>query len=144
MKKYTNLALLIAICLTTIVAVGCSKETTQTQQLYVDAKAMWDEINRAFSLQGNSQERITAMNKVITDKLDLQLVSKLEQYLKDAPSGKYAKEAQLLLDQARNSEQIIRLGQVRPFLEKAGAPKTAAEVDSVTKTISKARSDSAK
>lgn len=144
MKRHANFLFTVMISMIALMIIGCSSEPPQTEKLYTDARAMWDEINKAFTLPGRSQERVTAMNKLISEKTDIQLVSKLEQYLKDAPNGKYAKEAGALLDSARSSRQVQGLAQVRPFLEKTGAPKTAAEADSVANQIRREHTDSAK
>jgi hypothetical protein len=122
---------LSAIALLTAVWIGgCASESSQTQQLYTDAKKLWDDINQAFTLPGRSPERVEMMNKILSEKWDLQLVQKLQDYLKQAPNGKYAKEAADLLDQARRSDKLRMLAQVRPMLEQQGGiPKTAAEAD---------------
>ena len=90
---------------------------------------MWDEINRAFTLP-KGQERTDLMNKAINEQWDMLIVSKLEEYEKAAPSGKFAKEAKALLEQAKSSDKIRVLGQVRPYLQQMNAPKTTTGTDS--------------
>jgi hypothetical protein len=123
---------------------GCASESAQTQALYTDAKRMYDEIERSFTLPGRSTERVTLMNKIITEKWDIQVVDKLREYLKEAPKGKYATEATDLLDQAIKSEHLRMLGQVRPILEQQsqGIPKTPAEADSMAARLGKQQQDS--
>jgi len=118
---------------------GCASEPAQTQALYTDAKKWLDEIDRAFTLTGNSTERKALMNKIISEKWDIQVVDKLRQYLKEAPKGKYATEAAALLDKAIKSDHLRMFGQVRPFFEQQGqsVPKTATEADSVAARLSK-------
>jgi hypothetical protein len=117
---------------------GCASEPAQTQALYTDAKKMSDEVDRAFTLP-SSTERAALMNKIISEKWDIQVVDKLRQYLKEAPKGKYATEATNLLDRAIKSDRLRNLGLVRPILEKQsqGIPKTQAEADSMTARLSK-------
>jgi hypothetical protein len=117
---------------------GCASEPAQTKALYTDAKKMLDEIDRAFTLPG-SPERKALMNKIISEKWDIQIVDKLRQYLKEAPKGKYAAEATDLLDKAMKSDHLRMFGQVRPFLEQQsqGTPKTQAEADSMAARFSK-------
>jgi hypothetical protein len=127
---------------------GCASESTQTQALYTDAKKMSEEISRAFTLPGRSTERVALMNKIISEKWDIQVVDKLRQYLKESPKGKYATEAANLLDQSIKSEHLMMIGQIRPILEKQNQaiPKTPAEADSLTSRLSKqqpAKPDSA-
>ena len=144
MRKYISLMLTVTVCLGAFFAFGCgSSESADTQKLYTDAKMMFDELNRGFTMP-KSQERITLMKKIIDEKWDLQIVSKLEQYLKEAPKGKYAKDAAGLLDQARTSYNIKILGQARPLLEKMGTPKTASEVDSLGARVKQSQADSQK
>jgi hypothetical protein len=122
-------AVLLFLSVTTVLAAlwvgGCASEPAQTQALYTDAKRLFDEIDRAFTLPG-SAERRALMNKIISEKWDIQVVDKLRQYLKEAPKGKYAPEATSLLDKAMKSEHLQMFGQLRPFLEKQnqGLPKT--------------------
>lgn len=131
MKRTLYLLLAALTCLTAVIVSGCASESAQTQALYTDAKKMWDEVNRAFTLAGKSAERVELMNRIITEEWDVKIVEKLDQYLKDAPSGKYAKEAKELLAQARSSDKLRMLGQVRPMLQQQGIPKTPAEAESV-------------
>jgi hypothetical protein len=118
---------------------GCASESAQTQALYTDAKKMFDEIDRAFTLPGRSTERVALMNRIIREKWDIQVVDKLRQYYKEAPKGKYAVEATSLLDKAMKSDHIRMIGQVRPALEQQGQgiPKTPAEADSMTARIAR-------
>jgi hypothetical protein len=118
---------------------GCASESAQTQALYTDAKRFSDEIDRAFTLQGRSTERVALMNKIITEKWDMQVVDKLRQYLKEAPKGKYVTEATDLLDKAIKSNHLRMIGQVRPILEQQsqGIPKTQAEADSMTARLNR-------
>ena len=134
MKSITKFSLLLALAISALAISGCSSEPPQTQALYTDAKKMYDEINRAFTLPGRSQERVDLMHKILDEKWDIQVVDKLDQYLKEAPNGKFASDAKKLLDEAKGSDKIRMLGQVRPFLEKTGVPKTAAEADSLAKS----------
>jgi hypothetical protein len=137
-KKTAFLLLSTIMVLAALWVGGCASETTQTQALYTDAKKMLDEIDRAFTLPGSS-ERVALMNKIISEKWDIQVVDKLRQYLKEAPKGKYATEATDLLDKAIRSDHLRMLGQVRPILEQQnqGIPKTQAEADSMTARLSK-------
>ena len=151
LKRILFLFLATLTGLTAVISSGCATESAQTQALYTDAKTMWDEMNRAFTLVGKSPERVELMNKIITEEWDVKIVEKLDQYLKDAPSGKYAKEAKELLAQARSSDRLRRLGQVRPLLQQQGIPKTPAEAESVQIRLrqqqlqqQQAKSDSAK
>jgi hypothetical protein len=148
MKK----AIFLLLSAMTVVAAlwvgGCASESAQTQALYTDAKKLLDEIDRAFTLQGRSPERVALMNKIIMEKWDIQVVDKLRQYLKEAPKGKYATEATNLLDKAMKSDHLRMLGQVRPILEQQsqGIPKTPAEADSMSARLGKqqqAKPDSA-
>lgn len=44
----------IMICLAVLMVgalVSCASEAPETQKLYTDAKQMWDELNRAFTLE---------------------------------------------------------------------------------------------
>jgi hypothetical protein len=118
---------------------GCASEPAQTQALYTDAKKLLDEIDRSFTLPGRSPERVALMNKIITEKWDIQVIDKLRQYLKEAPKGKYATEATDLLDKAMKSDHLRMLGQVRPILEQQsqGIPKTPAEADSMSARLSR-------
>jgi outer membrane murein-binding lipoprotein Lpp len=117
---------------------GCASESAQTQALYTDAKKMLDEIDRAFTLP-SSTERAALMNKIISEKWDIQVVDKLRQYLKEAPKGKYITAATDLLDKAMKSDRLRNLGLVRPILEKQsqGIPKTQTEADSITARLSR-------
>ena len=138
MKRAVLLFLSAVTVLAAIWVGGCASESVQTQALYTDAKKMLDEIDRAFTLP-SSTERAALMNKIISEKWDIQIVDKLRQYLKEAPKGKYATEATNLLDKAIKSDRLRNLGLVRPILEKQnqGIPKTQAEADSMTARLSK-------
>lgn len=129
MKKAAFLFLSAVTVLAALWIGGCASEPAQTQALYTDAKKLSDEIDRAFTLPGRSPERVALMNKIISEKWDIQVVDKLRQYLKEAPKGKYAAEATDLLDKAIKSEHLRMLGQVRPILEQQSQaiPKTAAD-----------------
>jgi hypothetical protein len=147
-NKAIYLFLIAMTALTALWVGGCASESAQTQALYTDAKKLSDEIDRAFTLQGRSPERVALMNKIITEKWDIQVVDKLRQYLKEAPKGKYATEATELLDRATKSEHLRMLGQVRPILEQQNleTPKTQAEADSLAARLGRqqqAKSDSA-
>ena len=139
MKRAVFLFLSAMTVLVALWVGGCASEPAQTQALYTDAKKLSDEIDRAFTLPSRSTERVTLMNKIISEKWDIQVVDKLRQYLKEAPKGKYATEATDLLDKAMKSEHLRMLGQVRPILEQQsqGIPKTQAETDSMTTRSSK-------
>ncbi len=139
MKKTVLLLLFGIATLSTLWLAGCASEPAPTQKLYTDSKMMWDEVNRAFTLPGRSPERVDLMNKILSEKWDVQIVSNLQQYLKDAPNGKYAKEATDLLEKARQSDKLRMLAQVRPMLEQQGIPKTAAESDSVAARLNRER-----
>ncbi|TFH64811.1 MAG: hypothetical protein E4G91_04605 [Candidatus Zixiibacteriota bacterium] len=148
MKRAVFLFLTAMTVLAALWVGGCASESAQTQALYTDAKKLSDEIDRAFTLQGRSPERVALMNKIISEKWDIQVVDKLRQYLKEAPKGKYATEATDLLDKAIKSDHIRMIGQVRPILEQQtqGIPKTPAEADSMSARLSKqqqAKPDSA-
>ena len=80
--------------------VSCASEAPETQKLYTDAKQMWDDLNRAFSLE-KGQARIDMMNKILTEEWDVKIVTNLEAYLKTAPTGKFAAEATTLLNKPR-------------------------------------------
>ncbi|MCX6833204.1 MAG: hypothetical protein NT028_13945 [candidate division Zixibacteria bacterium] len=148
MKRAVFLLLFTMTALTALWVGGCASEPVQTQALYTDAKKLFDEIDRAFTLPSRSTERVALMNKIISEKWDIQVVDKLRQYLKEAPKGKYATEAATLLDKAMKSDHLRGLGLVRPILEKQsqGIPKTPAEADSMTARLSRqqqAKPDSA-
>lgn len=148
MKKAIILLLSAMTVLAALWVGGCASESTQTQALYTDAKKMSDEISRAFTLPGRSPERVALMNKIISEKWDIQVVDKLRQYLKEAPKGKHATEATNLLDQAIKSDQLRMIGQIRPILDQQsqGIPTTPAEADSLAVKLSKqqqAKPDSA-
>ena len=138
MKRAVFLFLSAMTVLAALWVGGCASEPAQTQALYTDAKKLLDEIDRAFTLPG-STERKALMNKIISEKWDIQVVDKLRQYLKEAPKGKYATEATDLLDKATKSDHLRMLGQVRPILEQQnqGTPKTQAEADSMTARLSR-------
>ncbi len=133
MKRAVFLFLSAMTVLAALWVGGCASEPAQTQALYTDAKKLLDEIDRAFTLPG-STERKALMNKIISEKWDIQVVDKLRQYLKEAPKGKYATEATDLLDKAMKSDHLRMLGQVRQILEQQsqGIPKTQDEADSTT------------
>lgn len=136
MKRLVALSTLAAIVLTATWFIGCASEPAKTKALYTDAKKMYDEIERAFTLSAGN-ERAKLMKQILADKWDLQVVEKLRKYLADAPKGSYAKEATELLDKAIKSQHLRMLGQARPLLEQygQGIPETQAEADSVTKHI---------
>jgi hypothetical protein len=138
-KRAVLLFLSVITVLTAFCVGGCASESAQTLALYTDAKQMSDEIDRAFTLPGRSTERVALMNKIISEKWDIQVVDKLRQYLREASNGKYATEATALLDKAIKSEHLRMIGQVRPLLEQQsqGIPKTPAEADSMTARLSK-------
>lgn len=139
MKRAVFLLLSAITVLAALWVGGCASESAQTQALYTDAKKLLDEIDRAFTLPARSTERVALMNKIISEKWDIQVVDKLRQYLKEAPKGKYATEATVLLDKAMKSDHLRMIGQVRPILEQQsqGIPKTQAEVDSMSARLSK-------
>lgn len=117
----------------TAILLSCASEAPETQKLYTDAKHMWDELNRAFSLE-KGQERIDLMNKVLGEEWDVKIIKNLEEYLKAAPKGKFSAEATTLLEQAKNSDRLRMLSQARPMLQlMGGQPKTVQEVDSMAK-----------
>ena len=147
MKRAVSLFLSAMTVLAALWVGGCASEPAQTQALYTDAKKLLDEIDRAFTLPG-STERKALMNKIISEKWDIQVFDKLRQYLKESPKGKYSTEATDLLDKAMKSDHLRMLGQVRPILERQGQgiPKTQAEADSMTARLSRqqqAKPDSA-
>ena len=113
-----NLAITLLALALTVGLVGCSSETPETQKLYTDAKMMWDEVNRGFTLPKGA-ERSTLMNKIIDEKWDSLIVSDLTDYVKKAPGGKFSKEAKALLDSAQASDKLRMITQVRPFLKQA-------------------------
>jgi hypothetical protein len=132
-NKLYKVLVAAAVMMLVVVLASCASETPETQKLYTDAKQMWDDLNKGFSLP-KGQERITLMNKVLDEEWDVKIVANLEKYLKDAPSGKYASEAKTLLDQAQKSDYLRMLGQARPMMKMLGdQPKTVQEVDSLTK-----------
>ena len=148
MKRAVFLLLSTMTVLTVLWVGGCASEPTQTQALYTDAKRFSDEIDRAFTMPSRTTERAALMNKIISEKWDVQVIDKLRQYLKEAPKGKYATEATELLDKAMKSEHLRNLGLIRPILERQGQgiPKTQAEADSMTARLSRqqqAKPDSA-
>lgn len=112
---------------------SCGSESPETQALYTDAKEMYNQINAAFRLPGNSPERKAAMIEIIKDSTDLKVVRNLEQYLNDAPDGKFSKEAQNLLDQVRQNTSIRMLGQLRPLMEQTGGETPEEQLDSLSK-----------
>ncbi len=128
-----NLRNLVAALLILVLAaaiLSCSSESAQTQQLYTSSKQKWDEVNKAFTLP-KGQERTQLMYKFINDKYDEQIVDSLQQYLNDAPNGKYAKEAQSLLNEAKESQMLRALGQMRTISGQGGIPQNQAEADSL-------------
>lgn len=126
----------IMICLAVLMVgalVSCASEAPETQKLYTDAKQMWDELNRAFTLE-KGQARIDLMGKILSEEWDVKIITNLEAYLKAAPTGKFASEATALLSEAKNSDRLKMLGQTRPMLQMiGGAPKTPEQVDSLAK-----------
>jgi hypothetical protein len=110
---------------------SCGSEPPETQALYTDAKAMYDEIIAAFQLPGQSAERSQAMREIILNDKDLKLLSNLEQYLREAPDGKYAKEAKDLLEMVRQNMNIRMLGQLRPMMQQTGGETPEAQLDSL-------------
>jgi hypothetical protein len=132
LKLYKVLMVVAMMAMLSLV-LSCSSEAPETQKLYTDAKQMWDDLNRAFSLP-KSQERIDLMNKLLSEAWDVKIVDNLNQYLKAAPTGKFAAEATSLLEQVKNSDRVRMLGQARPMMQMLGdKPKTVQEVDSLTK-----------
>lgn len=133
MNTLYRVVLSIAVIAMFGVMVSCASESPETQKLYTDAKQMWDDLNRAFTLE-KGQERIDLMNKVLSEEWDTKIIKNLEDYLKAAPKGKYATEATTLLEQAKASDRLRMLGQARPMLKMMGGqPKTVQEVDSLAK-----------
>ncbi len=120
----------MAILMSAVTLMSCSSESAETQQLYTDAKEMMEEVNRAFMLP-KSDERTQEMYKFINEEWDKKIVDKLELYLSESPNGKYAKEATSLLEEARKSQQLRGLGQMRSIAGQMGLPQNQAEVDSV-------------
>ena len=135
MKSILKTSTVISVATLIFLMAGCGSEAPETSKLYTDAKELYDGINQAFTLPARSQQRVDKMNKIIDEKWDEQVIAKLEQYLKQAPSGKHAKEAKSLLEEARNSQNIRMLSQVRPFLKQVGAPRTAAEADTFSQQM---------
>ncbi|MCC6962651.1 MAG: hypothetical protein IT585_05315 [candidate division Zixibacteria bacterium] len=113
------------------VLASCASEAPEITKLYTDAKSMWDEINKSFSLPRGA-ERTAAMNKFIAEKWDEKIIGSLTQYLEKAPSGKHIAEAKKLLEEARNSQALRAFAQARPLFEQMGAPKTPEEAESLT------------
>lgn len=136
MRRTVALFLFGTIMLSAMWFVGCASEPAQTKALYTDAKKMFDEVERAFTLQ-RGDERSKLMNQILGEKWDVQIVDKLRQYVKEAPNGSFSKEANELLDKAIKSDHLRMLGQARPLLEQygQGIPKTAAEADSAAKNL---------
>lgn len=126
-------ALLVAVLTLMAAALlwSCSSESPETLALYTDAKAMYDEINSAFQLAGGTPERANAMKAIIIEEKDLKVVSNLEQYLRESPDGKYAKEAQDLLDMVRQNMNIRMLGQIRPMMQQTGGETPEEQLDSL-------------
>ncbi len=133
MLKLYKFLMVVAVMAMVSVVLSCSSEAPETQKLYTDAKQMWDDMNKAFALP-KGQERIDLMNKLLSEEWDVKIVTNLTQYLKTAPTGKFASEATSLLEQAKNSDRIKMLTQARPMLKLMGEqPKTVEQVDSLTK-----------
>lgn len=131
-----NLLLGMIVLAITVAGVSCSSESAETKQLYTDAKDMWDQINRAFTLP-KGEERTQQMYTFINDEWDKKIVDKLELYLKESPNGEYAEEAQTLLDEARKSQELRALGQMRAISGQMNLPQNEAEVDSLTQKMQK-------
>ncbi len=129
MKKIVLLAVTLAI--TASLLWSCGSEPPETQALYTDAKAMYDEIMAAFQMTGNTPERAEKMKAIILNNKDLTVVSNLEQYLREAPDGKYAKEAKDLLEMVRQNMNIRMLGQLRPMMQQTGGDTPEAQLDSL-------------
>jgi hypothetical protein len=129
MVKSAVLLLLSAVL--TVSVMSCSSESPETQQLFLDAKEMYAEINAAFRLPGNSPERKEAMLNIIEQEMDRKVISNLEEYLREAPDGKYADEARTLLEEARNSMNIRMLGQLRPLMQQTGGGSAQEQLDSL-------------
>ncbi len=113
-----------------MIVVSCASEAPEVQKLYTDAKSMWDEVNKAFTLP-KGEERTLAMNKFISEKYDEKIVGSLSQYLSQAPSGKYAADAKKLMEEARSSQALRAFAQMRPMLQNQALPKTPEEADSL-------------
>ena len=133
MNKLYKVLMALAATMLVLMLASCASEAPETQKLYTDAKQMWDDLNKGFLLP-KGQERISLMNKVLDEEWDVKIVTNLTQYLKTAPTGKFASEATSLLEQAKNSDRIKMLTQARPMLKLMGEqPKTVEQVDSLTK-----------
>ncbi|MFH2054917.1 MAG: hypothetical protein ABIJ61_03070 [bacterium] len=140
MKRAILIAVMSMIAATLLWS--CSSESPETQALYTDAKAMYDEITAAFQLPGNSPERTNTMKAIIVNEKDIKLISNLEQYLREAPDGKYAKQAKDLLDMARQNMNIRMLGQLRPLMPQTGGETPEEQIDSLMKMKPGAAKDS--
>jgi hypothetical protein len=134
--------LLISGLLVAVIGLACgSSESAETQALYTDAKQMFEDINGAFQLP-KSQARVDTMRRIIGEKWDEQVVSKLEQYLEEAPDGEYAGEAKELLGEVKSSMYINMLSQARPLMEQDLLPETEAETDSMLEQMRSMEPDS--
>lgn len=133
--RRSRICVFVLTGLVALLAVSCGSESAETQALYTDAQKMYDDIEAAFKLAPNSQERIDAMRQIISEEWDTKLVANLEKYLKEAPNGKYAQEAKDLLAEAGNSMHIKMLGQIRPLMQQTGLPETPSEADSMVKSL---------
>lgn len=140
MKKLVLITVVISIAAALLWS--CSSESQETQQLYLDAKAMYDEINAAFAMPGNTPQRANAMKEIILKDKDLKVVSNLEEYLREAPNGKYAKQAKALLDDVKQNMNIRMLGQLRPMMQQTGGATKEDQLDSLMHAKPKVPSDS--
>lgn len=132
MLSVRNLLVGLVVLVLAVAISSCASESAETQQRYTDAKEMWDELNRAFLLP-KGEERTQLMYKFINEEWDRKIVENLELYLEEAPNGKYAEEATTLVSEARQSQQLRALSQMRAISGEMGVPQTQAEVDSLTK-----------
>lgn len=134
--SFIAVALLVAA-----VAISCSSEPAETKALYTDARDMYNDINGAFQLP-KGQARVDTMRRIISDKWDEQIKSKLQEYLQKVPNGVYADSAKMLQEEVKNSGNIQAIGQVRPLMQQAGMPQTPAEADSMVKKMQPEPKDS--
>ena len=140
MKRAMILLALLA-ALVAIAAMSCSSESAETQALYLDAKKTYDDINNAFTLTPNSEERSDMMFNIMFEKWDIKVVENLEKYLKESPKGKYATEAKALLEEAKGSMTLRNLGRMRETLQARGVTDKA-QLDSLRKAFEEAKKDS--
>ncbi len=72
-KLYKALVILVVVAMAGAL-VSCASEAPETQKLFTDAKQMWDDLNKAFSLE-KGQERIDMMRKILNEEWDVKIIA---------------------------------------------------------------------